>query len=753
MAITSNTYTGNGSNKLFSITFPYIDTTDVDVYLNGAIQTVTTQYTFANATTIEFVAAPGAGTTVLLSRSSDDTTLQATFFPGSSIKANDLNNNFDQVLYLAQETNNNVANAVAGQIPDGTITSSKIADGAIINADVNASAGIAATKLAFTQSGAGATARTIDSKLKEVVSVKDFGAVGDGTTNDSAAIQAAAAAAVAAGARLWIPKTSSFYAVSSTAISVTLANGQGLVIESDGAELRRNINSGGSIINAACTSSETAALGTNTFLVVRGLTLDGRGVPEQWTETNPANLVTLTAISTSVEYLTIQGCRFNKIYGYGINSGGAYQSEVSNCSFNEVGGHWYQNNTYDAFGDGVYHRKVKANGNILISNCNIIGYASNYSRIGITFEYSTGNYYNATVSSCLVQKYDRAIHIEEDSSCQLTVNDCKLIDFRVGIFLFLTLASSNVTVNNSYLRYGSGDYNGSQGWSTYYNASGPITFNNCFLTVASGGFVSNAGPDARYNNCIIDYNSQPSILSNHSAVFTGCQFRNIVAPGGANHYFFSGTQRFRECRFYGTANVTFNRSSSTNFEEVVDCISYGPILSTANLTRSLEYYGVTTPSSQLLPGVQVTNGTTLYLPATYNIFPNTDGWNGYGSGNVQNAPRTFTASSTTVPSAIWSNLSKAVLIAKFSDGSAPYVMRSETFWDPTAYGRGYYAIGIKRSTSGAWVSDGTVTTYGTPSAAGFDGSTSNGFIWTGVGGFAWICEVLIIPRHASTYIL
>jgi hypothetical protein len=191
MAITSNTYTGNGSNKLFSITFPYLETTDVDVYLNGVLQTVTTQYTFASATTVEFVVAPGNGITVLLNRSTDEATIQNTFFPGSSIKANDLNENFDQVLYLAQETNNNVANAVAGQIPDGTITSNKIADGAILNADVNASAGIVASKLAFTQSGTGAVTRNVDSKLKDVVSVKDFGAVGNGVADDTAAIQAA----------------------------------------------------------------------------------------------------------------------------------------------------------------------------------------------------------------------------------------------------------------------------------------------------------------------------------------------------------------------------------------------------------------------------------------------------------------------------------------------------------------------------------------------------------------------------------
>ena len=70
-----------------------------------------------------------------------------------------------------------------------------------------------ASDISFNQAGTIQT-RTVQSKLRDVVSVKDFGAVGDGVTDDTAAIQAFFTHAQAVGGDCIIPKGT--YRISST---------------------------------------------------------------------------------------------------------------------------------------------------------------------------------------------------------------------------------------------------------------------------------------------------------------------------------------------------------------------------------------------------------------------------------------------------------------------------------------------------------------------------------------------------------
>ena len=142
MATTKNTYTQSGSTTDYSFTFPYIKQTDVKVSLDNVVKTLTTDYTFANATTVSLNSAPAAGTTIDIYRSTDDSNLVATFYPGSAIRSADLNDNYTQNLYSTQENTNDATEALDN--------SRVLEDGAYVSAITKSSEAVTTANTAST---------------------------------------------------------------------------------------------------------------------------------------------------------------------------------------------------------------------------------------------------------------------------------------------------------------------------------------------------------------------------------------------------------------------------------------------------------------------------------------------------------------------------------------------------------------------------------------------------------------------------
>ena len=120
MAVTENTFTGNGSTTTYSFTFPYLKTTDIKASING---TATTAFTTPTATTVQFNTAPANSSSIRIYRDTDTDSPAATFYAGSAIKSQDLNDNFLQNLYTTQESKNKTD--TSWQTGDETIISTE----------------------------------------------------------------------------------------------------------------------------------------------------------------------------------------------------------------------------------------------------------------------------------------------------------------------------------------------------------------------------------------------------------------------------------------------------------------------------------------------------------------------------------------------------------------------------------------------------------------------------------------------------
>ena len=121
MAVTSNLYTAASGSLAgpYSYSFPIIADTDIRVSVDGTIKTVTTHYTVDTSNTrITFVSGqePSVGQVVIVYRSTDEDPITNTFVAGSTIRSNELNDNFKQLLYIAQETDNQALSTLSGSM-------------------------------------------------------------------------------------------------------------------------------------------------------------------------------------------------------------------------------------------------------------------------------------------------------------------------------------------------------------------------------------------------------------------------------------------------------------------------------------------------------------------------------------------------------------------------------------------------------------------------------------------------------------
>ena len=250
-------YTGDGGRTTFPFPFPVLATDDLLAYVDDVVATgfAITGLGDPLGGEIEFIDPPAAGVTVTLLRRTEG--LRGTeFVDGGPFRAAAINAELDRIMLLIQENREEHGRALRGDPTEGNIDfclpSAAQRANSLLGFDssgrpaVFGQAGIPtsgdASGVLVTPNG-GTTARALGEHLAALVNVRDFGATGDGVTDDSSAFQTAISAAQIRSAPVYVPASPNAYLLGSTLV----VDGVSMIGDGVGSILKLSLASGSGV--------------------------------------------------------------------------------------------------------------------------------------------------------------------------------------------------------------------------------------------------------------------------------------------------------------------------------------------------------------------------------------------------------------------------------------------------------------------------------------------------------------------------
>ncbi len=342
----------------------------------------------------------------------------------------------------------------------------------------------------YLPAGTGAVATTVQAKLRETVSVKDFGAVGNGVADDTAAIQAALAAVTSTGTVLGVQGES--YAISSiieVGNSKTLANARFVYTVSAAGIVLKNAsrieNCRFSIGSTLPAFSRDGAIGVISLVGADGATIDNIVFEDG---NAPAGSRVGIYCSTAASNISISNIRADLI-GWPI----LFNDDTATIS--------------RTYGGTTYTGTIGSN--LVIRDCFLGGAAKTKTGDGIEINVPLNRYSNIKVTNCVIRKTNtttnNGIGIGFANCDYVQVSDCSLSSIAGDGGALHAEACTNVLFSNNF-----------------------VQLSERAVSISASTTVSIIG-NISYSNVIgMSTNSSATFGQNYNLVISGNQFRDTT---------------------------------------------------------------------------------------------------------------------------------------------------------------------------------------------------------------------------------
>lgn len=293
-------YVADGVQTAFTYPFPIFEAADIAVLVNNT----PANFGFAiegagqsNGGTIRYAAAPAAGTRITILRRL--AVERVTDFQSNGVlRANTLNDELDRQVATLQEVRDDVRGAIRldpSEAPSGMVLPLRQARAEkLLGFDATGDVIIHDRTGTIAAAFPGAVPRSVEDKLAETLTARDFGTVGDGVTDDGPALQAAMNAAGSAGKHLIIGE-----GTFRTTMPLLLPGG------SPGLTMRGSILYAGPAGQAALTIGDGGAV-RNAAKLYQGLRVI-RATQSDWQNFGDIGIVLRNQDSSNIEVRQVEG--------------------------------------------------------------------------------------------------------------------------------------------------------------------------------------------------------------------------------------------------------------------------------------------------------------------------------------------------------------------------------------------------------------------------------------------------------------